>query len=163
MFQLTRFSHNTVFSRNQNARYAGTRCRTNFLLKLLSACGKFRHDSNLKHELCMKPQRAVFKIVNIKWIADWNCLGRFGYCGMPTRQVFRSWANSRTALWNTLHRTTSLTESVLPHCSMQKRTSSILWDLICLDINTHSQSWQKFHPVKAGTLKGGGHTIKSDL
>ena len=26
MFQLTRFSHNTVFSRNQNARYAGTRC-----------------------------------------------------------------------------------------------------------------------------------------
>ena len=26
MFQLTRFSHNTVFFRNQNARYAGTRC-----------------------------------------------------------------------------------------------------------------------------------------
>ena len=29
MFQLTRFSHNTVFFRNQNARYAGTRCTTN--------------------------------------------------------------------------------------------------------------------------------------
>ena len=27
MFQLTRFSHNTVFFRNKNARYAGTRCR----------------------------------------------------------------------------------------------------------------------------------------
>ena len=26
MFQLTRFLHNTVFFRNQNARYAGTRC-----------------------------------------------------------------------------------------------------------------------------------------
>ena len=26
MFQLTRFSHSTVFFRNQNARYAGTRC-----------------------------------------------------------------------------------------------------------------------------------------
>ena len=26
MFQLTRFSHNTVFFRNQNARYTGTRC-----------------------------------------------------------------------------------------------------------------------------------------
>ena len=26
MFQLTRFSHSTVFSRNQNARYAGTGC-----------------------------------------------------------------------------------------------------------------------------------------
>ena len=26
VFQLTRFSHNTVFFRNQNARYAGTRC-----------------------------------------------------------------------------------------------------------------------------------------
>ena len=26
MFQLTRFSHYTVFFRNQNARYAGTRC-----------------------------------------------------------------------------------------------------------------------------------------
>ena len=29
MFQLTRFSHNTVFFRNQNARYAGTRCSNN--------------------------------------------------------------------------------------------------------------------------------------
>ena len=28
MFQLTQFLHNTVFFRNQNARYAGTRCNS---------------------------------------------------------------------------------------------------------------------------------------
>ena len=32
MFQLTRFSHSTVFFRNQNARYAGTRCTFYFIL-----------------------------------------------------------------------------------------------------------------------------------
>ena len=37
MFQLTRFSHNTVFFRNQNARYAGTRCTKVALKKFLSA------------------------------------------------------------------------------------------------------------------------------
>ena len=42
MFQLTRFSHNTVFFRNQNARYAGTRC--NYFLQATPRDSSFLVD-----------------------------------------------------------------------------------------------------------------------
>ena len=43
MFQLTRFSHNTVFFRNQNARYAGTRCNTSFMAVLSALASDWTH------------------------------------------------------------------------------------------------------------------------
>ena len=78
MFQLTRFSHNTVFSRNQNARYAGTRCiyyvhcttkklcQADFLLQ------KKNHDWNMNTQTNEKGSLSLIwlfeKIISVFWM-----------------------------------------------------------------------------------------------